>query len=66
MGKLEDAIGNRRKSIGAESERPLELIAGAGALAVADQLRSLAGPSAHDEQSRGSAAQCAHGSAAQN
>ena len=56
VGKLEDTVGIRRKPIGTESQRPLQLIAGAGALAGADQLRSCHGLSVHVEQSHGSAA----------
>ena len=41
MSKLEDAIGNSRKAVRAERERPLKLIGGAGALADTDQLRSV-------------------------
>ena len=43
MSELEDAIGNSRKPIDPESKRPLDLIAGAGALAGVDQRRSVKG-----------------------
>ena len=43
VSQLEHAVGNWRKPIGPEREGPLELVAGTGALALADELRFVEG-----------------------